>query len=419
MQEHPVLGHVIVGHSPLIDRRRALIATRLTIFAENPAAPPDARALLAAICDAFPPPGDSITLTLRPLEAGGAMAPAAGTGAPVLLNIGHEGLLDAVMAAHPPPHLMIEVPAFMAGGNERAQQLRALQQEGLGLVISGRPVTELPRELLPCFRHAIVDLADDRRLGPAVPTGVARTITTLSAGVRTLADVDVAFQRGAHAAIGWPVEGELPVAGRKGLAPDLTAIVELMKRVDAEEPAERMEPVLRNDPTLAFRLLRYINSAAFGLRVEVTSFKHALMLLGYARLKRWLALLLAGAGKDAAMRPLMHAAVRRGFLLEELARGVGDEEMRSEMFICGVFSLLDRMLGQPFAELLDTVPVPERVHASLTSEVGPYALHLELARAVERGSPAEIREGAERLMVSQGEVSRAVFAALTLARQID
>jgi c-di-GMP-related signal transduction protein len=39
--------------------------------------------------------------------------------------------------------------------------------------------------------------------------------------------------------------------------------------------------VLKNDPTLAFRLLRYINSPAFGLSVEISSFRHALMILGY------------------------------------------------------------------------------------------------------------------------------------------
>jgi EAL and modified HD-GYP domain-containing signal transduction protein len=425
MQEHPVLGQIIVGHSPLIDRQRAVVATRLTVFPENPVAPPDARALLEAVRDAFPPSAaeDGLTLTLRPLDVRGGSAPAmpagASIGTPVLLNIGHEALLDAVMASHPGPHLLVEVPAFMVADAARAQQLRALQQAGQPLAITGRPVAELPKDLLPCFRHAIVDLADERRTGADTPAGSTRTITTISAGARTMADVESAFQRGAWAVLGWPVEGEVPKSGRSGLAPDLRAIVELMKRVDAEEPAERMEPVLKNDPTLAFRLLRYINSAAFGLRVEVTSFKHALMLLGYVRLKRWLALLLAGASKDAAMRPLMHAAVRRGFLLEELARGLGDEEMRSELFICGVFSLLDRMLRQPFSELLDNVPVPERVRSSLAGDDGPYAAHLELARAVERGSPVDIRECADRLLIGPGEVSRAVFAALAAARQID
>ena len=74
--------------------------------------------------------------------------------------------------------------------------------------------------------------------------------------------------------------------------------------------------------------MRYINSPAFGLRVEISSFRHAIMLLGYQRLKRWLALLLATASKDNNMKPVMFAAVRRGLLLEELARDAGDAEMR-------------------------------------------------------------------------------------------
>jgi c-di-GMP phosphodiesterase len=418
MQEYPVLGHVLVGHAPVIDRQRAVVATRLIVFCEDPASPPDARELLAAVCDAFPPPGDGITLTLRPLETRGGSVTASPSIPPVLLHLGHEGLLRAVVDARPPPHLMLEIPAFMLADPALARAVGELQMAGQPLAIFGRPVDELPHDLLPLFRHAIVELGADRRAGAADPGG-ARRIATLSAGVRTLADVDRALQQGAHAVIGWPVEGEVQTSGRRGLAPDLHAIVELMKRVDNEDPAERMEPVLKTDPTLAFRLLRYINSAAFGLRVEVTSFKHALMLLGYVRLKRWLALLLAGASKDPTMRPLMHAAVRRGFLMEELARGVGDEEMRSEMFICGVFSLLDRMLRQPFDELLDNVPVPERVRASLLGADGPYGPHLDLARAVEQGSPVDIRECADRLLIGTGEVSRAVFAALATARQID
>jgi EAL and modified HD-GYP domain-containing signal transduction protein len=134
------------------------------------------------------------------------------------------------------------------------------------------------------------------------------------------------------------------VPAKSGVAPELQVILELINRVDREEPVDRLEAVLKNDPTLAFRLLRYINSPGFGLSVEIGSFRHALMILGYQRLKRWLALLLASASKDANMKPVMFAAVRRGLLMEELVKGSGDAEMRGEMFICGVFSLLDRLL---------------------------------------------------------------------------
>jgi EAL and modified HD-GYP domain-containing signal transduction protein len=203
------------------------------------------------------------------------------------------------------------------------------------------------------------------------------------------------------------------------VAPDLKVIVELMNRVDREEPIERLEALLKNDPTLAFRLVRYINSAAFGLRVEISSFRHAIMMLGYQKLKRWLALLLASASTDANMKPVMFAAVRRGLFMEELVRSSGDEQMGSEMFICGVFSLLDCMMGQPFDQLLKSIPVPQDVFDALVHGTGRYRPYIDVVRAVEQESLFDIRDTAELLMLSVAEVNRALLRALLAVRQLD
>jgi EAL and modified HD-GYP domain-containing signal transduction protein len=409
---HPaVLGQIVVGYCPVLDRERRVVATRLTVFPERNDAPPDAAALLQLLAERMPPAEGTKT---------GTAATALTRG---LLNVAGEACLDSVIAAlHAAPGSLapaLEVPAFMAGDAARGAAIRALHATGTALTIKGRPVGELPRELLPCFTSAIVDASEDRRKTAAAPAGVVRTIATIASGVRTSADVDAAFARGAQAVVGWPIEDDPSRPAKGGGAPDLHAVVELINRVDREEPAEKMEPVLKADPTLAFRLLRYINSAAFGLRVEVTSFRHALMLLGYNRLKRWLALLLASGSKDASLKPVMYAAVRRGMILEELARAGGDEEMKSEMFLAGVFSLLDRLMHQPFAELLKNLPVPQRVYESLASADGPYAAHLELVRAIEQAAVVDIREVSDRLLIDRAEVNRAVFAALSAARALD
>ena len=55
MQDHPVLGHVALGYSPIIDRQRNVIATRLTVFAGRPDGTPDAAALLQALAPVGPP----------------------------------------------------------------------------------------------------------------------------------------------------------------------------------------------------------------------------------------------------------------------------------------------------------------------------------------------------------------------------
>jgi EAL and modified HD-GYP domain-containing signal transduction protein len=400
MQEHPVLGHVALGYSPMIDLQRAVTATRLTVFPERPDSAPDATALLVALHEVWPPPG-------------------AGAAPQVSLNIAGEALLCAVMQAAPQPHLMIEVPAFMAGDPAHKPALRELHAAGSVLLIKGRPLAPLSAEVLACFSHAIVDADEDRR-ADTPPAPGARSVTTVQAGARTTALVEQAFQRGAVAVLGWPFDDPMPPpSGHSSVPPDVKVVLELINGVEREEPVARLEAVLRRDPTLAFRLMRYLNSPAFGLKVEINSFGHALMMLGYQRLKRWLALLLAASAKGGVARPVMYAAVRRGLLMEELARGNDDPEMRGEMFICGVFSLLDRLLQQPFSELLRNVPVPERVQQALRGEGGPYLPYLELVRAIEQEAVFDIRECSDKLLLSAANVNRAVLMTLQAARQLD
>jgi EAL and modified HD-GYP domain-containing signal transduction protein len=425
MQAHPVLGHVALGYSPMIDRQRAVVATRVTVVPERAEAVPDAADLLAALLEVWPAPTDSpdLKLTLRPLDPGSARTGGAGPRGlatqPVSLNVAGEGLLRAVMEAGPAPHLMLEVPAFMATDPANAKVLQGLREAGTVLLIKGRPLNPLAPEVLACFSHSIVDTADERRTGPAPAPGI-RQVTTVQAGTRTSQDIEQAFGRGAIAVLGWPLDDPLPKStGRSTVPTDIKVVMELIDGVEREEPVPRLEAVLKRDPTLAFRLLRYLNSPGFGLAAEVTSFGHAIMMLGYTRLKRWLALLLASSSKGANAKPLLHAAVRRGLLMEELARGNNDPEMRGEMFICGVFSLLDRLLQQPLADLLGRVPVPERVQQTLLGEDGPYEPYLALVRAVEQETAYDIRECADRLLLGQAEVNRAVLAALKGARQLD
>jgi EAL and modified HD-GYP domain-containing signal transduction protein len=401
MSESPILGQVALGYAPMIDRERRVTAIRLTVFPARPDAAVAAASLLATLAEAWP-------------EDAGRVA----------LNVASETLLHDLMLAQPARNVMVEVPAFMAADPAHTDAIVALHRHGNTLMLQGRPRTELPREVLPCFAQAIVDLAEERRPDAAAPPGVTRSIGFVQSGVRTAVEVEAAFKRGAVAVLGWPLDDPLPpgAAGAAGRS-DLQTVVELMRRVDKEEPVDRLDAVIKLDPTLGFKLLRYINSPAFGLRVEISSFRHAIMMLGYQRLKRWLALLLAQASKERDMKPLMFAALRRGLLMEELVRAgglaQGDAQMRDEAFICGVFSLLDKLMKQPFGELLKAIPVPSSVQQALADGEGPYQPYFELVQAVESAAMFDVRESAERLMMSVGEVNAALLRALATARQLD
>jgi EAL and modified HD-GYP domain-containing signal transduction protein len=396
-----ILGQVALGYSPFIDRNRSVTATRLTVFPLKPDAVLDAGQLLHAVGSVWP-----------------------ADGARVSLNVASESLLQDLLKAEVSTNVMIEIPAFMASDPVNIEPLLALHKHGNTMLLKGRPVKELPREVLPCFKYSIIDLSDDRRTaeGAHAPSGVARSIPHVQSGIHTLTDMEASFTRGAAAVLGWPIDDAVATSmatGKPAGQTDLQVIVELINRVDKQEPIEKLEGTLKRDPSLAFKLMRYINSPAFGLSVEISSFRHAIMMLGYQRLKRWLALLLATASKDTNLKPVMFAAVRRGLLMEELVRSSGDDEMRNEMFICGVFSLLDRMFKQPFSELLRTIPVPQRVYQALVEGEGPYHPYFELVRSIEAESLYDFRAAADTLMMSVSEINRAELRALTSAAQLD
>ena len=392
--DHPVLDHVVLGASTLFDVKRAPYAARLTVFPQRPDAAIDADGLLQVID------------TIAPAEAG-----------PLLLSIANEAGLRAVLAAPTAPHLMIEVPGFMLADPGLATLLEERVATGLSLVLGGRVPEGLPPQLWALFRHVTVDRAHVR---DPLPNGSGgKPLGRLFVGADGPAMSAGALKANFTAVVGWPV-GEAPGADTKAkpVPAGVTTVVDLMQRVDREEPADKLEAVVKNDPTLAFRLMRYLNSPGFGLSVEISSFRHALMILGYARLKRWLALLVTSAIDDPDLKPLMQLAVRRGLLMEEIARPGGDDALRNELFICGVFSTLDRMLGQPFDRLLKSIPVQESVAQALADDTGPCAPFLAIARAVETESAYDIRETAEALMLTVGDVNRALVKSLVHAHAL-
>ena len=400
MQDHPVLGQVALGYSPMIDKQRAVSGWRLTVFPETPGITPDGPSLLAALDAVWPAPADP-------------KAPAR-----LALNLAGEDLLCSVMAAEPGRHRMIEVPAFMAADARHQTALARLHAAGTPLILKGRPLSPLSAEVLGLFTHCLLAPDEDRRdIAPA--TGSGRHVAALQAGIHSTAAADAAFQRGMVAVFGWPWE-DPPAAGpaRSGLPPDAKTVLDLINGVEREDSVQQLEPLLRRDPTLAFRLMRYLNSPAFGLPVEVTSFGHALMLLGYQRLKRWLALLLVSSAKGPNSQVVIQASIRRGLLMEALVMEQGDPEQRSEMFICGVFSLLPTLLQQPMDELLRNVPVPERVQQALRGAGGPFGPWLDLVLAIEGESIFDIRERSAPLLMDTGAVSRAVLKALKGAGEL-
>lgn len=201
------------------------------------------------------------------------------------------------------------------------------------------------------------------------------------------------------------------------LGPQTALILKLMKMVQDNADVRELEKVLKHDATISYKLFRYINSAGFGIEVEIESLRLAVAMLGYRPLFRWLSLLLAATSSTGFSPALMQAAIVRGHFAELLGRGTLPKSEAENLFFVGMFSLLDRLLGIPMQEVLGRILLPEAVVQALLSREGAYGPFLALVEACEQAEGCSALH-AEALFMTAVEVNQAHVSALAWAQNI-
>jgi len=167
----------------------------------------------------------------------------------------------------------------------------------------------------------------------------------------------------------------------------------LMQLVAQDADTHELEEVLRQDAALAYQLLRLVNSPAIGVRCEVTSFSQAILMLGRQQLKRWLNLLLfAARDDDPRSAMLMAHVVLRARGMELLAQHAGlDKAAQEQVFMAGMFSMLEVLLGQPLPDILRPIRITDQLRDALLGQQGPIGELLQHWSAIESGDDALVR----------------------------
>jgi EAL and modified HD-GYP domain-containing signal transduction protein len=195
-------------------------------------------------------------------------------------------------------------------------------------------------------------------------------------------------------------------------------VLQLMEKVRQGADVKDLEALFKKDVALTFKLMRYINSAGFGLSCEVQSIRHAVSILGLQPLYRWLTLLLVTAGSSATSPALARTAITRGRLCELLGKTELPRADQDNLFIVGVFSLLPAMLEMTMDQVLERLVIPDKIADALVDRSGLYGPFLSLTEAVESGDVERLEELTLSLMLSPDQVSEAHLKALAWVEQL-
>jgi EAL and modified HD-GYP domain-containing signal transduction protein len=161
-----------------------------------------------------------------------------------------------------------------------------------------------------------------------------------------------------------------------------------------------------------------VNSALFGFRRDISSTQQALELLGDEALTKWASVVavLGIAGNEP--NELVLTALTRGRCCELLAANLGTREDEQGMFLLGVFSLMEAMLGLPIAEIIPEIALPEMVRAALLGTPNGYRKILDLVKALEAASWIEVSELALGLQQDESQLSSAYLEAVDWAQKV-
>jgi c-di-GMP phosphodiesterase len=170
----------------------------------------------------------------------------------------------------------------------------------------------------------------------------------------------------------------------RGVAPNRLSLLQLIASLqDPTIDLRQLERLISRDVALSYRLLRYINSAFFGLRRKVSSIAHALALLGIENVKRW-ATLTVFAGIDDKPAELTTTALVRARFCERAAENLASPQP-PEHFTVGLFSVVDALMDAPMEEVLSTLPFPDDVRHAIVARRGDKGRTLDCVLALEAG----------------------------------
>jgi c-di-GMP-related signal transduction protein len=238
------------------------------------------------------------------------------------------------------------------------------------------PLVKLVKlDVLALRQEEVVDLVRDLR-----PYGV----TLLAEKVETLEQYHFCREIGCDLFQGYFFAKPIILTGRS-VQPSALALLKLLGLIAADAEVEELEHALKRAPSLALRLLKMSNSAAFGTVRKVSSLRQAILMLGRVRLNCLVQVMLFAQQNGTTMTsdPLLQTAVVRGRLMEGLAGALGWSTLRDRAFMVGMLSLIDTLFHQPMTEVLGLFNLEESLQNALLHRTGELGTLLHLVTASE------------------------------------
>ncbi|MCO4321070.1 EAL and HDOD domain-containing protein [Aliidiomarina quisquiliarum] len=173
----------------------------------------------------------------------------------------------------------------------------------------------------------------------------------------------------------------------KSLAPQQLFFMQLLANIHQPNiNFTSIADIIRNDLSLTYSLLKFVNSAAFHKPSQITDIHHAVVFVGEQEIKKYIALVALANVAHNQPEELVIKSLTRAHFMAELGRLSARDNHDNTCFMTGLLSLLDVLLQVPMLEILEQLPLSERINNAVLKREGHAGRLLRMVETYEAGN---------------------------------
>ena len=324
-------------------------------------------------------------------------------GKPAFINFTENLIKDEVATLFSQKLLVVEILENVKPDKQIVEKCIRLKERGYKLALDDFVYAEEYKPLMDIADFVKVDFLNLERheILETVKMFKGTNVKLLAEKVETLEDFEYAKKLGFALFQGF-FFSKPEILSAKSLSPLKISYMKLVEKVNRDEiDFNELVDVIRMDLSLNYNILRLANSSYFGFRNEIRSVRHALVAIGEQEIKKWVILMaLKGIGKDQPDEIVRQSLIRARFA-ELIAGRTVFRALKEELFMAGLFSMLDVLLSRPIVEILYEMRLSDDIKDLLLKDRGPLVHIYRLVIAYERGRWDQALEHMKILGISQ------------------
>lgn len=336
---------------------------------------------------------------------------------PCFINFTQDLLERNLPAAFPKNQIVIEILENVEPTDNLIAVCKKLHDDGYKIALDDFVYS---RKLEPLIAFADI-IKIDVRLTPL--DSITRTlnrlqhqkIRLLAEKVETLKEFEMANRLGFSYFQGYFFSKPEKIEIREVSSVKVNLLRLLAEVTRKETTLEKLQEIISVDIAISYKLMRFLNSAYFYRLQEVKTVKHAIAYLGEKELRRFVLLVVVSELASEQPGELTRLALVRAKFCELLAEASPYRSRADELFIMGLFSLLDAMLGAPMERIMDKLPIGQTVKEALGNKSGIMGMFLRVAVAFERNQQKKIVSLLKELKINTKDIRESYMSAVRYA----